>query len=277
MYTHDVVRISGEGAHKLLNDTLTCRFDDSLAGTGRWFALLSPQGKVQIDGLVTFADDAFWFDIEAGLVADFIKRMKLYRLRAKADIEHLDGLAILWSPDGDAALAGAVVYRDERHPALGTRYIVARDDQPLQPAADGRTDDAFAAAAITAGVAQFGSDFGPNEVFAHDIGMDLLHGIDFIKGCYIGQEVVSRMKHRGTARRRPVIVSGLAKVAVGASVNASGRDAGAIGVPIEGRALAILRLDRITDLGAVAVAGMPVQLSLPDWATYQFGEADAED
>jgi folate-binding Fe-S cluster repair protein YgfZ len=81
------------------------------------------------------------------------------------------------------------------------------------------------------------------------------------------------MQHRGTARRRPVIVSGLGAVAVGASVNASGRDAGTIGAPIEGRALAILRLDRITDLGAVTVAGTPVHLSLPDWATYTFGEA----
>ena len=132
--TQDVVRISGEDARKLLNDTLTCRFDEALVGVGRWFALLSPQGKVQVEGLVTEENGAFWFTMEAGLVADFVKRMKLYRLRAKVEIEHLPALAVVWSPDGDRPEAeGVIAYRDERAAGLGTRYLL--DQKEFQPEA----------------------------------------------------------------------------------------------------------------------------------------------
>src|SRR6185312_9886879 len=126
--THDVVRVSGVDAHKLLNDTLTCRFDEHLVGAGRWFALLSPQGKVQVEGLVTEADGVFWFDLDAGLVADFVKRMKLYRLRAKAEIEPIAERAVVWSPDGDRPDSPELIaYGDGRGAGLGTRYIVPGD------------------------------------------------------------------------------------------------------------------------------------------------------
>ena len=276
LYTRDVVRVSGEGAHKLLNDTLTCRFDDTLSGTGRWFALLSPQGKVQIEGLVTYASDAWWFDLEAGLVADFVKRMKLYRLRAKAEIEHLATHAVLWSPDGEKPTsAEAIAYADERGGGLGTRFILDWAGARPTPLPELDPTEIYTAARIAAGVPEF-PDFGANEVFAHDIGLDLLNGIDFVKGCYIGQEVVSRMKHRGTARRRPVMVSGIDAAVETGSLIASVREAGTLGAVVDGKAVAILRLDRITDLAAVTVDGKPVTLTLPGWATYQFGEA-AED
>jgi folate-binding protein YgfZ len=274
LYVHDVVRFSGEDARKLLNDTLTCRFDDGLKGVGRWFALLSPQGKVQVEGLVTEAEGAFWFDIEAGLVADFVKRMKLYRLRAKVDIEHRPELTVYWSPDGDAPEGALFAYRDERAPGLGTRYVVAGEhEKPVNDEDDPMA--AYHAARVAAGVVEFG-DFGANEVFPHDIGMDFLGGVDFKKGCYIGQEVVSRMQHRGTARRRPVLVSGVPEgAAAGAPVMVGEREAGAIGGEVEGRAVAILRLDRVTG-GLVTIGGLPVELSLPAWATYRFGEAPVE-
>jgi tRNA-modifying protein YgfZ len=271
IYTRGVVRIAGEDASKLLGDTLTCRFDDGLAGTGRWFALLSPQGKVQVEGLVTSADGAFWFDLDGGSVADFVKRMKLYRLRAKVEIDAVEDL-VLWSPDDKAAGEG-IGYRDARGEALGTRRIVPKTPD-VAPNEDALL--AYHAKRVGHGVPEMGADFGANDVFAHDIGLDLLGGIDFVKGCYIGQEVVSRMKHRGTARRRPVIVSGV-DAAAGAPVLANGREAGVIGMPIGGKAVAILRLDRISDLDAVTVGDKPVQLNLPTWANYSFGEAPAEE
>ncbi len=271
IYTRGVVRIAGEDASKLLGDTLTCRFDDGLVGTGRWFALLSPQGKVQIEGLVTAADGAFWFDLDAGSVADFVKRMKLYRLRAKVDIDAVEHL-VLWSSD-DTAAANGIGYRDERSAALGTRRIVAKTPD-VAPNEDALL--AYHARRIASGIPEMGADFGRNDIFAHDIGLDLLGGIDFVKGCYIGQEVVSRMKHRGTARRRPVIVSGV-DAAAGAPVLANGREAGVIGLPIGGKAVAILRLDRITDPDAVTVEDKPVRLALPNWANYSFGEAPADE
>lgn len=266
IYTRGVVRIAGEDAHKLLADTLTCRFDDSLQGSGRWFALLSPQGKVQVEGLVTMADGAYWFDLDADGVADFVRRMKLYRLRAKAEIEAMDHL-VMWSPDDGDAIGG-IGYRDERG-ELGMRWIVPKTPD-IAPNEDALI--AYHTTRIAAGVPEMGSDFAANEAFAHDIGLDLLGGIDFVKGCYIGQEVVSRMKHRGTARRRPVIASGI-EVAAGAPVVAGGREAGNIGLPMGGKAVAIVRLDRIDNPDAVSIGGQPARLALPGWASYGFGEA----
>jgi folate-binding protein YgfZ len=266
----DVVRVSGPDARKLLNDTLTSRFDDGLKGAGRWFALLSPQGKVQVEGLVTEADGAFWFTLPAELTADFVKRMKLYRLRAKVEIEPQPELGVFWSPDGEGASGARLAYRDSRADGLGVRLIRPRD------AAAGESDGAYHAARIAAGVPAFGADFGANEVFPHDIGMDFLGGLDFQKGCYVGQEVVSRMQHRGTARRRPVIVIGVpAGTAAGAPLMVGEREAGTVGRDVEGRAIAIVRLDRVA--GTVpTVGGLPVELTVPGWATYRLGEAPAE-
>ena len=266
----DVVRISGPDARKLLNDTLTSRFDDGLKGTGRWFALLSPQGKVQVEGLVTEAGDAFWFTLPAELTADFFKRMKLYRLRAKVEIEPQPELGVFWSPEAEGSGEARLAFRDERAGGLGMRLIQPRD------AAATASDAAYHTARIAAGVPAFSADFGSNDVFPHDIGMDFLGGLDFKKGCYVGQEVVSRMQHRGTARRRPVIVTGVpVGAAAGAPLMVGEREAGTVGRGVEGRAVAIVRLDRVT--GAVpAVGGLPVELALPAWATYRFGEAPAE-
>jgi hypothetical protein len=268
-----VVRVAGADAHKLLNDTLTCRFDEGLTGAGRWTALLSPQGKVQIEGLVTEAEGVFWFDLDRALLADFIKRMKLYRLRAKVEIEAQPDRAVFWSPDGERPDEPAIAYDDGRGAGLGKRFIAARLPEP----AEDEPDSPWHAARIAAGIAEFGADFGVNEVFPHDLGMDFLGGLDFKKGCYVGQEVVSRMQHRGTARRRPVIVSGLPDgAAAGAPVLIGEREAGTIGFAVDGKAVGILRLDRIGGAPAT-LGGLPVELSLPAWATYRFGEVAAAD
>ncbi len=272
--TRNVVRMAGEGARKFVNDTLTCRFEGLDEGTGRWFALLSPQGKLQIEGLAAFSGEAFWFDIEAGIAADFVKRMTMYRLRSRVSIELLPTHAVAWSPDGRVPPNGPfIAYRDERAPSLGTRFII--DPADLGEDAPRPSGD-YGRARIEAGISELGPDFAPDTTFPHDIGMDLLGGVDFKKGCYIGQEVVSRMQHRGTARRRPVIVSGLpAGAAKGEPVIADGREAGVLGQPVDGKAVAILRLDRIENPSDATVGGERVVLTLPPWATYTFGESAA--
>ncbi len=259
-------RFSGPEAQKLLFDVVTGRLVAE-PGPAVWWALLSPQGKLQAEGLSGWADGAFWLDVDASVAEAFLKKMKLYRLRAKVEIDDLRAThAVGWNLDGSGA---GIVHADPR--GLGARVVAE-----LGEAAAWAPDDVtFARHRIAAGVPEQGADFGIDEVFAHDIGLDLLDGIDFVKGCYIGQEVVSRMKHRGTARRRPVIVSGIAASA-GTPVLAGSREAGTIGEVVDGQAVAILRLDRITDAAAVTVAGKPVTLSLPGYAKYQFGDASAE-
>ncbi len=260
-------RFSGPEAQKLLFDVVTGRLVAE-PGPAVWWALLSPQGKVQAEGLSGFAGDAFWLDVDASVADAFLKKMKLYRLRARVDIDDLrETHSVGWTFDG---WPGGVGHPDPR--GLGERVIAENADTAgwLPP------DDTFARHRISAGIPELGPDFGSDEVFAHDMGLDLLDGIDFVKGCYIGQEVVSRMKHRGTARRRPVIVSGVDAPAR-TPVVAGTREAGAIGEVVEGRAVAILRLDRITDPSAVTVAGRPVTLELPPYATYRFGDVAADE
>nr|WP_314261705.1 folate-binding protein [uncultured Devosia sp.] len=266
-----VFRFSGPEAHKLLNDVVTGPVP-AADGPAAWWALLSPQGKILAEGTVGWAGDALWLDVHRDVADDFFKRMKMYRLRAQVVIDDLrDTHRVGFS---DSALPGAISHEDQRGSVgLGYRVIA-----PVEATHDWVDDlAAYRTARIAAGIAEQGDDFPANDTFAHDIGLDILDGVDFKKGCYVGQEVVSRMKHRGTARRRPVLVSGI-DAAPGTPVLAGTREAGTLGMVIGGQSVAVLRLDRLTDLSAVTVAGKPVTLALPSWATYQFGEAaSAED
>lgn len=261
-------RFSGPEAHRLLNDVLTGHIPTEPGPAAAW-ALLSPQGKILAEGLAGFFDNALWLDVHRSVADDFFKRMKMYRLRAKAEIEdlrdtHRVGFSASEIPGAQPDRLGPV--------QLGWRIIA-----PVEATTDWITDDsAYHEARIAAGILHQGNDFPANDAFAHDLGLDIVEGIDFAKGCYVGQEVVSRMKHRGTARRRPVIVSGLDAPA-GTPVLAGTREAGTIGQMVDGKAVAILRLDRITDFSAVTVDGKPVTLTLPSWANYQFGDVAADD
>ena len=246
-------RFSGADARKLLFDVVTGRLVAE-PGPAVWWALLSPQGKIQAEGLSSYADDAFWLDVDASVADAFHKRMRMYKLRAAVEIADLrETHAVGW--DGAAPHTRTI----------GTKAESAQWDGP---------DSSYDAARIARGMAELGPDFAADQMFPHDIGMDLLGGVDFKKGCYIGQEVVSRMEHRGTARRRPVIVAGVGAPA-GSAVVAGGRDAGPIGRVVDGRAVAIVRLDRF-DGGEVTVEGRPVTVSLPEWATYRLGESAVE-
>lgn len=265
-----VFRFSGPDAHKLINDVVTGHIPGEGDVAAPW-ALLSPQGKILAEGLAGHAEDAFWVDVHQSVADDFFKRMKMYRLRAQVTIDdlretHRVGFARDEEPD-------FLHHTDRRGPIdLGLRVIA-----PLEATSGWVADDTgYQAVRIEAGIAHQGNDFPANDAFAHDIGLDILDGIDFDKGCYVGQEVVSRMKHRGTARRRPVLVSGI-EAPSGRPVIASGREAGTIGQVVDGTAVAILRLDRITDPAAVTVDGKAVTVTLPQWATYAFGETSPEE
>lgn len=247
-------RFSGPEAQKLLFDVVTGRL---LAepGPAIWWALLSPQGKIQAEGLASFEDGAFWLDVDRSVADGFLKRMRMYKLRAAVEIADLrETHAVGWD-------CGEPLTR-----VIGT----VADAAGWAPA-----DDRYAAARIAAGIAEQGTDFAADSVFPHDIGMDLLGGVDFKKGCYIGQEVVSRMERRGTARRRPVIVSGV-EAPMDTPIKVGGRDAGTVGAAVDGKAVAIVRLDRF-DGGEVMIANRPVTVTLPDWATYRLGESPAAD
>jgi folate-binding protein YgfZ len=245
-----VFRFSGAEAQKLLFDVVTGRLVEA-EGPPVWWALLSPQGKIQAEGLSVWKDGAFWLDVDRSVADSFLRRMKMYRLRAAVEIEDLR----------ETHAVGFDHLAQNVH-VIGTAFEAQKWDS---------ADSSYDIARIAKGRAELGPDFAADTLFPHDIGMDLLGGVDFQKGCYIGQEVVSRMQHRGTARRRPVIVSGI-EAEAGTPVLVGGREAGFVGNAVEGKAVGIVRLDRF-DGGEVTVGGKMVAVTLPEWANYKLGEA----
>lgn len=276
-----VVRVAGEAARKFLNGLLTVDIGEVSPQAARFAALLTPQGKIVVDCMVAEnrPEDGggFFLDCPRPLAPNLVERLNFYKLRAKVRVEDLSAtLGVLAAWDGDGDTGCGLVYRDPRLPALGLRVML-----PPQLAADAAAElkaelvDAgtYEAHRIGLGIPRGGLDFAYGDAFPHEADMDQLGGIDFDKGCFIGQEVVSRMQHRGTARTRvvPVSYDGAAPEA-GVPVTAGEKTVGTMGSASGGRGLAMIRLDRFADAlaaGQPLVAGgieiVPVK---PDWARF---------
>ena len=282
-----VVKVAGEAARSFLNGLVTADIGKVTPDAPCFAALLTPQGKIIVDAIVAEADPSdgggFFLDVPRALAKTCVDRLNFYKLRAKVMVEDLSdilGVMVVW--DGEAATEYGLCYRDPRLAALGLRVMLpphlaaeAAGDlgAALVPATDYETHR------IALGVPRGGLDFSYGDAFPHEADMDQLHGVDFAKGCYVGQEVVSRMEHRGSARSRivPVAYDGFPPDA-GAAVTAAEKPVGTFGSAAQGRALALLRLDRAADAlaaGHTIVAGaVTLRLVKPAWATFPFpGEA----
>jgi folate-binding protein YgfZ len=276
-----VVAVSGADAEKFLNDLITCAVPAE--GGAAYGGLLTPQGKILFDFIVFRDRGRFLFDLPRVAVADFIKRLTFYRLRAKVDIADLsdDHIAVAaWRGDAPPILDGPVA-PDPRLVALGFRAIVPAGADMAADHDEAR-EAGYDAHRIALAVPEGGVDFAFGESFPHDAAMDQLAGLDFGKGCYVGQEVVSRMQHRGTARRRFVVATGAAPLPpAGTLVTAGERALGALGSSSGTTGLALVRLDRAkesVDAGTTIVAdGVAIALALPAWAAYAWPAAATVD
>ena len=279
-----VVAVSGPDAETFLNDLATA--DVSRAGPGQaiFAGLLTPQGKILFDFIVFRDGERFLFDLPRGLAADFVKRLGFYKLRAKitvADVSTDSQVLAVWGPEGVHHIDG-VAAPDPRLAALGWRVIAPADQPPVLSGFAAGTQADYDAHRIPLGIPEGGIDFAFGDAFPHDTDMDQLSGVDFGKGCYIGQEVVSRMEHRGTARRRVVIARAKGALPpVGAEVTAGGKALGLLGSSAGDCALALLRLDRAKDAidaGTPITAGdATLTLSLPGWARFGWPPAADKD
>jgi len=248
-----VIRVSGEEASKFLQGLLTNDVERLEAGEARYAALLSPQGKILFDMLVVRipAENgaAYLIDCAAAQAADLARRLSFYKLRAKVAVvdESADHGVIAGWGEEPQNVAGGVVYRDP-HAPLGWRAILPRDQAVAVGA--GHVHE-YERLRIALAVPKGGVDFAYGDAFPHDANLDSLSGVDFDKGCYVGQEVVSRMKHRGMARKR------VARVKVTADAPPPGTPVldgqltiGTLGSSSGREALAMLRLDRVEDAKA---------------------------
>jgi tRNA-modifying protein YgfZ len=272
-----VVKISGNDARDFLNGLVTTDVTLLRPGLGRFGALLTPQGKITTDFLITEAPSGhgggFLLDCPRVLAQGLADKLGFYRLRAKVVVENLsDSLAVLAAWDGDPVRKPDLAFADPRSEALGWRILVPED--LAQKAADligaEMVDNAaYDAHRIASGVPRGGLDFIYGDAFPHETNMDRLHGVDFDKGCYVGQEVVSRMQHRGTARTRTVriILDGPAPEP-GATILAGDKPVGTIGSAAGRNGLALMRIDRVADALDAAVpltsGGLAIRVAEPD-------------
>ena len=254
-----VVSVQGEEAASFLQGLLTNDVEALTVGEARYAALLTPQGKILFDMLVARAPakvgQSFFVDCAAQQSAELTKRLGFYKLRARvvvADASHAHGVVAAWGAQLAAAPEG-FRYVDPRDPRLGLRLILPRETAEAVGDAD---LPAYESLRVSLGIPKGGVDFAYGDAFPHDADLDLLNGVDFQKGCFVGQEVVSRMKHRGTARKRIVRVtlSGEAPPP-GAAVLDGELAVGSLGSSVGREALAMLRLDRVEDAKA---AGRPL-------------------
>lgn len=248
-----VIAVSGPDWRSFLQGLLTQDVETLAPGELRFAGLLTPQGKLLYDLFVAGTEDGALLDVQADQRDALIQRLTIYRLRAKVTLETSDRpvLAVF-----GGAVAGEGLYADPRLPALGAR---AYDARPAN--AD---EDAYDAHRLALGVPG-PADWGQEKTYPIEANFDLLAGIDFKKGCFVGQETTSRMKRRGTIKNRmlPITFDG-PPPAFGAEVLAGELRAGEVLGGREGRALALLRLDRI-DGEALTVEGRPVRVERPDW------------
>jgi folate-binding protein YgfZ len=266
------LRVSGDEAPHFLHNLVTSSVEGLQPGRAAYGALLTPQAKIISDFFVLRTEDGFLLDLPAARLEALQTRLMLYKLRAKVTIAPED-VAVVAAWGG--TLPGG--YDDPRLPALGQRALLPKSgvDATLKAAGlEVKSEDDFHAHRVAHGVPEGGRDFQFDDAFPHEADMDQFGGVDFKKGCYIGQEVVSRTQHRATARTRvvPVKISGSAQS--GAEIIAGEKIIGTLGSVSGARGLATIRIDRADDALA---AGEPLKagaavltVEKPDWAKFRF-------
>ena len=272
-----VVKVSGADARDFLNGLVTTDVTLLQPGLGRFGALLTPQGKIVVDFLITEAPSGhgggFLIDCPRALAQTLADKLGFYKLRAKVVVENLsESLGVLAVWDGDPGIKPDLAFADPRNEKLGWRILIPPELAPKAASlvgADLVECAVYEAHRIACGAPRGGIDFMYGDAFPHETNMDRLHGVDFDKGCYVGQEVVSRMQHRGTARTRTVrLILEEAPPEAGVAIVAGDKPLGTMGSSAGGMGLGLLRIDRAADALDAGVpltaGGIAVRLADPD-------------
>jgi folate-binding protein YgfZ len=243
-----VIAITGTDTREFLQRVITTDMKTCLPDTMVPGALLTPQGKIVCDFLIHGRDDGVLIDIWSEAAEALVKRLALYRLRADAVIELRDDLRIT-TGTGIA---------DPRSPDLPPRLISTDTKAP-----DGTRRQSVLE--IRAGIPTFGRDYQSVDVFPTDVNLDLIGGIGWKKGCFIGQEVLSRMKRRGNIRKRSAaVVTDERQIVKGAEILADDKPVGMVTSADGKNGVAILRIDRLAAAeNGPTIDGLPVEIQLP--------------
>jgi len=279
-----VVSVTGTDAGKLLQGLITNDLDTLKPGCALFAGLLSPQGKILFDFFVVPKSNGYLIDIAKQHVATFIKRLTLYRLRADVTLEASPESQVMagWddtraeNSECDATVLAkshstkSVTFTDPRHADLGVRMLMDKSDGV---SATSQSEN-YHAHRIGLGIPEGDKDYAFSDTYPHEALYDALHGVSFTKGCFIGQEVVSRMEHRNATKKRIVKVHGSGLLPdAGTEITAGDIVLGRLGSHADTAGLALIRVDRMKDVakrGAVPSAqDIELQFTKPAWATYE--------
>ena len=258
-----VLSLSGADAETFLQNLVTS--DLRAAGALSYAGLLTPQGKLQFDFFIAREAERFLIDCAASQSDDLVRRLTLYRLRAKVVIAREATLKVSVAPDHGPNHDPHHGIVDPRWPGMGFRLIGV--DAPAG------TSVSYHAHRIASGIADTDQDLASGDFFAHEANLDQLHGVDFSKGCYVGQEIVARMQHRGTARSRILPLAFEGRVPpFGTALEAAGKTIGSLLSSSGSNALAVIRLDKLQDAlssgEALQAGGGAATVPTPPWARF---------
>jgi folate-binding protein YgfZ len=256
-----IIAIAGDSALSWINNLVTCDASGLAAGAAAYGALLTPQGKILHELFILHAGERLLVDCVTDQRAALLQKLATYRLRAKLQIEldnDLEVGVVMEKPETPHAFA------DPRQAEMGWRCLV-----PAGSLINAPGSKAYDARRIALGLADGALDIGMENVFPHEANFDQFGGVSFSKGCYIGQEVVSRMQHRGTARSRMLPVRFAGTMASGSEILSGEKVIGQVLSAVTGSGLALLRLDRLAEAKEPLMAGgVRVHVETPEWITY---------
>nr|PZN85418.1 MAG: folate-binding protein [Pseudomonadota bacterium] len=275
-----VVRVAGADSAKLLQGLITADMDRLEKQSAIFGGLLTPQGKILFDFFVVRAEEGYLLETCREKAADLVKRLTFYKLRANVtitDVSEDHSVAALWGGAAPEVAPPVIVYQDPRLAELGWRAI-APQSFDWSTVGSIVAPETYHAHRIAHGVPEGGRDYAFGDTFPHDALFDQMDGVSFQKGCYVGQEVVSRVQHRSTARKRVVPLDGSEPLQPGAEVKAGEAVIGSVGSVAGHRGLALLRIDRVgeaLDKGhPITAGGVPVTVNLPSWARFGIPRED---
>jgi folate-binding protein YgfZ len=281
-----VVRVAGPDAEKFLNGSITADLRTLARQAAVHSALLTSQGKMLFEFFVVKAPSGgFLLETGKDLADDLVKRLKMFMLRSKVEADNVSNLyevAAAWGGPPPAS-DKRIVYEDPRLAEMGSRVLApippgfAADPGDVEGDAEWVATETYHAHRIAHGVPEAGKDYPIGDTFPHEADLDALNGVSFAKGCFVGQEVVARMKHKGTVRKRVVPIEAEAPLRFGASIMVGEAEIGSVGSVAGTRGLALIRLDRAAEAAAKGQAlladGIRISLRKPDWAAFEVAAA----
>jgi folate-binding protein YgfZ len=281
-----VLAISGPDRRAFLQGLVSNDVDKVGPAAGRYAAFLTAQGKYLHDFIIVEAGESLWLDTEAARLADLKKRLSIYRLRAKVALDERSDLAVaaIFGEDAAAAVGlsgergaarpfgSGVALVDPRLAALGARAILPRETARAELVAAGLAEAGCAAydrLRLALGIPEGSRDLVLEKSILLESGFDELNGVDWEKGCYIGQELTARTKYRGLIKKRlmPVEIDGPTP-APGTIVTVDGREVGEMRSSRDGLGLALLRIEAVLDGKRLAAGDAILVPTKPGWMRF---------